>query len=199
MMLYAGKRKRKQNHAGTTMVEMIVTFALLSLFMVAASRVISYTTTIYYQAKGSATGLEVSTMLSNKMIGMIEGAVGSPEVVKDAYTASDSIRFTDATESVVTISAQPLADSEGRQTGPYLTIHYDPAQKGAISYEETDFRYDPKAYLGYVLTNLRFQDPGEDYPDNVVKMEMTLHSEKYGDFTSVYYIKAVQSTQVQFH
>lgn len=199
MKFFYGRGRRKQNHAGTTMVEMIVTFALLSLFMVAASRVISYTTSIYYQAKGSATGLEVSAMLSNKLIGMIEGAVNSPEIVQNAYPDSDSIRFTDATESVVTISSQYVTDAKGRQTGPYLTIHYDPAQKGAVNYEETDFRYDAKAYLGFVVTNLRFRDPGSEYPDNVVKMEMTLHSEKYGDYTSFYYIKAVKATQMQYH
>lgn len=188
--------KRFKQSAGSTMVEMIVTFALLSLFMVAATRVISYTTGIYHSAKGSATGLEVSTIISNKVVGMIEGAINEPEVTRRAGQISDSIKFTDATESNVVIDAQNMTVSS--HTGDYLNIHYDPASHGSIQYEETDFRYDPKTYMGYEVKELRFQNPGEEYPENVVKMTITLHSVKYGDYTSNYYIKAVNAAKIKY-
>lgn len=181
------------------MVEMIITFALLSLFMVAATRVISYTTSIYYNAKGSATGLEVSTMISNKIVGMLEGAINDPVVTANAYAGSDMIQFTDATESAVTISAQQQKKSDGTNLGNFLVIHYDEAAMGTVQYEPTDYKYDVNSYMGYEISELKFENPGSEYPENVIKLQITVHSEKYGDFSSVYYIKAVNATKVIYN
>lgn len=47
-------RKFHNKNQGLTLVEMIVTFMLIGLFMIAASKVIANTVSVYYTAKGTA-------------------------------------------------------------------------------------------------------------------------------------------------
>lgn len=194
--LKKGLAKNRIKHAGMTMVEMIVTFALLSLFMLAATRVISYTVTIYYVAKGNANGLQVSNMISSKVVGMIEGAITDPEVTIVSGSDYDSIYFTNDLESTVNITADTLPGTTDNKN--YINIHYDAVDTGANKYDEVDWRFDSKAYLGYTVSELHFENPGSDYPENVIKMTITLHSDRYGDYNSKYYIKAVNITKFNY-
>lgn len=191
--------RKKLNNAGMTLTEMIVTFALIALFMVAATRIISYVIGIYYAAGGNAHGLQVSEMISNKIVGQIEGASSAmtPAVTSDG-SGIDQLKFIDATGSNVTITASPQILADGSQDGNYLTIHYDAVTEGSIKYEAVDWRFDAKAYMGYVVKSLRFESPGSGYPDNVMKMVMVLHSERYGDYESTYYLKCINVDKIEF-
>lgn len=186
------KRYNHLNNKGLTLTEMIVSFALLALFMVAAMRVISYTIGIYYAASGSSYGLQVSNMISNKIVGQIEGAsaAADPKVVTGT-DGIDSISFIDSTGSNVTITASPQNGSDGTAEGMYMCVRYDAVTEGSIKYETVDWRFDSKAYMGYMVKELHFEDPGDNYPENVIKMTLVLHSGKYGDYTSTYYMKCV--------
>lgn len=192
------KRKlRKLNHAGFTLVEMIVSFALLSLFMVAATRMISYTIGIYYSASGHMNGMQVANMISNKIVGQIEtaSAAKTPHVNAGAE-GIDSISLIDATGSAVTITASAQEGAAPEEA--YMNISYNEVSEGSIHYDAVDWRFDKKAYLGYYVKELRFENPGDTYPDNVLKMTLTLHSGRYGDYTTVYYIKCVNATNIEF-
>lgn len=193
-----GKMK-KLNNAGLTLTELIVTFALLGLFMVAATRVISYTIGIYYAASGSARGLQVSDMISGKIVGQIEGAraAQNPKVKSDG-SGIDEISFVDSTGSNITISASPQKQADGSTQGMYMNIRYNEVTEGSVKYEAVDWRFDSKAYMGYTVKELRFEDPGDDYPDNVLKMTLVLSSDRYGDFTTTYYIKCVNVEKIEF-
>ncbi|MGN0379225.1 MAG: type II secretion system protein J [Butyrivibrio sp.] len=189
----------KQNNSGFTLVEMVVAFALLALFMVAATRVISYTIGIYYAAKGSSDGMQVAGMIANKVSGQIEGASRAMNpVVTKGGNGIDSLSFIDATGSRVTISASPQRTSDGETEGSYVNIHYDAVTEGSIQYEDADWRFDRNAYLGYVVKELRFENPGDDYPDNVLRMTLVLHSGRYGDYSTSYYIKCVNVDEIEF-
>lgn len=192
------KSNKKLNNAGMTLVEMITTFALLGIFMIAATRVISYVIGIYYAASGNSYGLQVSGMLSNKIIGQLEGACDAqtPTVYLSAGEI-DRIKFTDSTGSSITISAAPSEDSENQEVN-YLTLHYDEVSEGSIKYDAVDWRFDPKAYMGYSIKSLKFESPGSDYPENVVKMQLTLHHERYGDYVSTYYIKCIHVDKIVY-
>lgn len=178
------------NSAGMTMVELTVTFAILGLFLVAATRIISYTINIYYAAKGASYGLEVSNMIANKIVGMTEGAESMPQIKENG----EAVSFTDTTGSQVTIGT---AEQEG---GTYLNIHYEPSSYQNIEYEATDFKFDTKTYMGYEIESLVFSHPdGEGtgdgkkaYPDNVIRMELVLKSEKYGSYRTTRYMKCVK-------
>lgn len=176
------KEQKLNKNAGFTLVEMIATFALLGLFMVAASRVISYTTSVYYQAKGATYGMQVASVVSNKMVGLIEGAKAGKPKVKTTGTGKDEISLIDETGSSISITADD-----------YIRIHYDEVTEGSIKYDAVDWRFDPKAYMGYKVKELKFENPGSEYPENVLKMTLVLTSPKYGDFQSVYFIKCVNA------
>ena len=81
------KKKRILNNDGLTLIELIVTFALLGLFMVAASKVISDTVNVYYSAKSIQTGMQVSSIISTKISGEIEGALVEGVVEGDSTTS----------------------------------------------------------------------------------------------------------------
>lgn len=183
-------KPKKLNSAGMTMVELTVTFAILGLFLVAATRIISYTINIYYAARGASYGLEVTGMISGKVVGMLEGAESMPQITE----GGEAVSFVDATGSEVTITA---TDEAG---GKYLNIHYAPATYLNTEYEATDFKFDTKAYMGYEIESLVFAHPDTEgtpetdklYPDNVIRMELKLHSERYGSYETVRYIKCVK-------
>lgn len=196
------KRKRGQlNNKGVTLVELVVTFALLALFLVAATNVIVYTTNIYYSAKGATYGLEVSNMISNKIIGQLEGArVSKNPEVNDINGRVQSISFIDESGSKVTILAdeQKVDDDSKKIDGEFINIHYDEVTEGSVHYAAVDWRFDHKAYMGYTVTKLRFENPGSQYPENVVKMVLELSSNRYGSYETVYYIKCSNVEKITY-
>ena len=180
---------KKFNNKGMTLVEMIATFALMGLFMVAATRVISYTTSIYYNVKGATYGIEVTNAVASKIVGQLEGAKGlnTPTVTK-VDDNIDQIYFTDATGSDVTVSV----------IDDYLNIKYDAVTGGTVAYEEVNWRFDSKVYMGYNVKELHFENPGDEYPPNVVRMVVIVHSPKYGDFQSQYFIKCSKCDKIEY-
>ena len=50
----------KSDNRGFTLTEMLVTFALLGIFLVAVTRMISYTVTLYHETQGAALGMQVN-------------------------------------------------------------------------------------------------------------------------------------------
>lgn len=204
------KRKPvKLNNNGMTMTEMIVAFALLALFMVAATRMISYTADIYYAAKGASYGMEVSNMIANKLVGQLEGASRkqpvsfesadsegedaqtpdtNPIVRRNYNSTGDIVKFCDATGSVVSVYVE----------NGYVVIHYDEVTNGTVPYDAVDWKFDSKAYMGYVVKGLHFENPGSEYPDNVLRITMDLYSAKYGEYHSSYFVKCVNAEEIRW-
>ena len=201
MIRFLGKRIKhtKKNNAGLTLTEMIVTFALLAIFMVAATRVISYVIGIYYAASGNSYGLQVSNMVAGQIIGQMEKA-GNAQIPKITAGAGgiDSISLTDDTGSQITITAAGQPDASKTPQGMYMVMHYGEVTEGSIQYEAVDFRLDAKAYMGYVVKQFRLEDPGDAYPDNVIKMTLVLGSDRYGDYTTTHYIKCLNVEKFEF-
>lgn len=193
---------------GLTLVEMIVTFMLIGLFMIAASKVIANTVSVYYEAKGTANGMQVSAIIASKIRGEIEGARNetiTTEVKNEDGTTSEvtqpyvmrlstdttlggqnetsgynKIEFTDAQGSHVYI---------GVNENGYLVVHYYPVVVASGEVKSTDWVFDQKAYMGYSIKELKFTQPGGNYADNIIYMSLTLHSSRYGDFTYTEYIQ----------
>lgn len=193
---------------GLTLVEMIVTFMLIGLFMIAASKVIANTVSVYYEAKGTANGMQVSAIIASKIRGEIEGARNdtiTTEVKNEDGTTSEvtqpyvmrlstdttlggqnetsgynKIEFTDAQCSHVYI---------GVNENGYLVVHYYPVVVASGEVKSTNWVFDQKAYMGYSIKELKFTQPGGNYADNIIYMSLTLHSSRYGDFTYTEYIQ----------
>lgn len=201
-------RKFHNKNQGLTLVEMIVTFMLIGLFMIAASKVIANTVSVYYEAKGTANGMQVSSIIASKIRGEIEGArnatittevknedgttseVTLPYVMQlstdaalggqNETTGYNKIEFTDAQGSHVYIGV----NEEG-----YFVVHYYPVVIASGEVKDTDWVFDKKVYMGYSIKELKFTQPKGDYADNIIYMSLTLHSPRYGDFTYTEYIQ----------
>lgn len=190
-------KKAIVNNKGTTLVEMLMTFTLLAIFMVAGTRVISYTIGIYYTAKGNVNGCQVSNILYEKISGQVENAINeqTPQVLSDG-----SLRLVDKTGSEVVIGLTPPDELNRR----FLDIHYvesgEEGEEGRV--EATEWLFDEKMYLGYSIKTLRFENPNETspgmYPENVVRLNLVINSPKYGEFTTNYYIKCYNCDKVEF-
>lgn len=191
------KKTEKLNNKGVTLVELIVSFALLAIFMVAAMRVISYTVNIYHAAKGATYGLEVANMVSNKIVGQIEGATAAKTpTVTTMPDGNDAISFVDATGSAVTVSTAKVTINGTPKS--YMNIHYDEVTEGSVKYDAVDWKFDAKAYMGYTVKKLSFEKLNDNYSDNVTRMTMELYSDRYGDYTTEYYIKCSNVPEIKY-
>ncbi len=196
---------------GFTMVEMIVTFALLSIFMLVVTAVVSNIVNSYYRVKGETYAYQVADILSGKLRGEIEGAKynnGAPSDIpvlgiSTESLIGDTISLYDKTDTHVKIGLEDRSDGSGYKD---LYVHYfdivyasDPDKDR----NATVWKFDESAYNGFGITELRFAkadklgtvyDDGfayddymarvadDTYPENVIAVFMTLKSPKYGEY-----------------
>lgn len=202
-----GRKQRQLNKdTGFTLVELIVCFALLGIFMVCAMLIISSVMGIYYHAKGVDTVRQVADMVATKVVGEIEGAVTGADVndteVSGIGSTVDSritagameymaigddgsyIDFYDRTGSHVKISV----------VDDYLDIYYYPVVvdggTGTKPGRGVDWTFDPKTYQGYKVSSMTFTHVG----GNIIRLELVIHSDKYGDYTGTQYIECYNFT-----
>ena len=191
------------NQKGSTLVEMIVCFALLSLFITSSAMIITSTTNLYYQVKGETNAKQISDIIMEKILFEIEGAKyddafdlweGDNPVVSNEW---DSISLYDKTDTGVTLKAL-----NGELLVEYAAINnsVDPTK----SRVETVWKFDRKVYNQYRIDELYFV-PGQQilsagakisdiaeykvgnlsnlkYKDNVVVVFMKISSPKYGTY-----------------
>ena len=210
------KRPAKlNNNKGMTLVELIVSFALLGLFMVAAGKVIADTVNLYYQAKSITTGMQVSNVINTKLTGMIEGALDDNSLV-DRSSDKVSIRILDGGEKIELIDKtgshiemtgyKKSTDASGAVTStPYMYIYYYPIittddEEGSTEPPVgSDWTFDKKTYMGYTIKELTFtklddiadaDDPDKGiFPGNVIRINLTISSPRYGDYSTVTYVQ----------
>lgn len=180
---------------GTTLVELIVTFLLLTIFTTGSVRLMADSMKIYNKIRTLDHAQQVADTLLDKVTGEIEGAqVNMRAKEEDAETpekeatlkilnGGKEIKLYDRTSSSITIKK----DDEG-----FLVLHYDAVkEKGEQKYKAVDWKFDPKAYMGFKIEDLTFAlDKAEaEYPKNVIKVELTLAADGYGDFTNTRYVE----------
>lgn len=196
--------KKIKNESGFTMVELIVTFALLSLFITAAMIVISSATNIYYRGKAISAGMNVSNMLMEKITGQLESALIDPisddelrlesggvpsntaiQITKLESDKNNKIKFTDRTGSLVSI-----LEKNGK-----LVIHYyqvdtldDETGLPKKMYDDVDWKFDESVYMGYSLSKLTFQQANHNYIPGTIRVDITLHHPVYGDYSCTEYV-----------
>jgi Tfp pilus assembly protein FimT len=185
------ERKKQSNNKGFTLVELIVTFVLLSLFLVAATMVISSIVRLYYQARGITYARQVSGIVMNKIVGELEGArsSGINQTSEAIVIAPDNsaIEFIDRTGSHVNMKTMTKDGAD------YFALHYyavpSATGSGANQYEAVDWTFDSKAYMGYEVTSLTFSKAEPQFQSNVIKVELTIASERYGSYDTTEYVQ----------
>lgn len=189
------RRRKHFGKAGTTLVELIVTFALIGIFMTAAASMLTSSLRLFTRMQSTSRAILVSDNLLDKITGEISaaktfnsnseqdgyyfwlepGVEQSRWIVFQNRNASPIALF--ASESTATGKADTAAMGEGQLFLKYYKI------SGAEEYrdqEEIDWHYDSRIYMGYKISDLHFsiEDP-EDHPD-VVRVDMTLTHTKTG-------------------
>lgn len=188
--------KYKQNrNKGFTLVELMVTFALLGIFMVAVVRIISYTVTIYHVAKSADYGLEVSGEIGDKVSGIVSSMrtdidmsvndiTGNGDTTKLPCVRDGAFYMLDYTGCPVCISN----DDDG-----YLKIVYFKENEDK-TYTQAPWYFDKKAYMGFKIQDFELSVAGSEYPDNIYTLKVTLHSSRFGDYSSTRYIRCIAQT-----
>lgn len=206
-------RKRFKN-SGMTLVEMIVSFALLSLIVAASTVIISNVTTLYYKVRGENYARQVSDIVMTRITSEIAGAKYSrknissnPSIASD----SNSIELYDKTNTRLIISVS----NEGILNIIYPEI--DDKIETENSRVAVEWKFDKNIYNGFVIEELKFAQPSKnknagiaegygltginssDYPDNVVAVYMKLKSPKYGEFSMYKYVRIYEAEGESFN
>ena len=211
-------RNPLKNKKGVTMTELIVTFALISIFVVLTGQVIASAMGIYHKIQSVEYGKQVSDTIMNKIIGELSGAQVVPLNSVDTTTAmrilkpeeddSNSIEFCDHDGSRVKITSgtpknytyNDSADAESASSypadnpanwGSQLIIHYYAVRSGVgeTLRQPVDWTFDRNMYQGYHIEKLTFSRADyTEYPWNIIKVELKLASEVYGLYETTRYV-----------
>ena len=207
-------RIQKKNN-GSTMVEMVVTFALLSIFMVSAAVIIGTVTNLFYRIKAETYAKQVSDIVLEKVTSEIEGAKYNskteslnPKILNEADVESDygvAIELSDKTDTRIRISADVKTDSNPESDG--LIIHYFAIErvKDSESFESVDWKFNSSVYNGFSISELTFVRGDKlkdysgktaygltsngDYGKNVIVVLLHLNSDRYGDYYTYRFVK----------
>lgn len=200
--------KGYKNKRGVTLIELIVTFALISLFTVLSCQLLSTAFGVFYRIQYLNYGMQVSDTLMDKIGGEIEGAlvgVTRPGIDNEPdadgehtlIIRGDSIDFYEKTGSHIKIrSGVPdYKDEYVDKNFNQLVIHYygvTSVKEGTevkVIYDAVDWTFDKKMYLGYQIKELKFTQPKGDYEDNIIKVELEISHSKYGEYKSTRYVE----------
>lgn len=213
-----GMRKRKQKHnykikqvlktkQGATLVEMVVTFALIAIFFAGISTLLYRAMETYHQIRGLNYAEQVSDTLMDKVAGTISKAnPSSPDGIEEQYTMSiyengTVIQLYDNTSSPIAITTTHArnnvkdgsevlsAREDYRQRENQLLLYYYKVK----DYDAVDWTYDNAMYMGFHIKSLTFHQAdasGVTYPENVIRIDLALESNQYdGTFTSTRYVE----------
>jgi type II secretory pathway pseudopilin PulG len=185
------KTKFKQNtlnERGTTLVELIVTFALISIFAVGMMMVLSNAITVYTQMETYQRQIQVADTVLDKIEGELERAqvMGtSEEDVSICILNSNQVIFFDPDQRKVSLDCE---------NGGLHILYEDKNQEGSSCV----FAFEPEVYMGFEIKELSFSlNDTKEYEKNIICVKITLCHDVYGTFETVRYVKCYNFTTEQ--
>ena len=201
-------RIRLIDDRGTTLVEMIVCFALLAIFISAATVIIVAMTSLYYEVKGELYAKQVSDIVIEKISSEIDGAIyidgdtsNNPRIDDDINNnKGTSISLVDKTDTSVMLSVE-----DERLVIEYMDIV--DSEDSSNDRNATTWKFDENVYNGFAVSDFelirgdgleseesKIRDYGidgslDDYDDNIILVLITLDSPKYGEYKSYRFVK----------
>lgn len=162
-------------------MELVVTFALISLFTLATCYIAARAIGVYQQFRAVQMGNQVADLVLEKIEGTLSGAQavsGSGSHQKALTIAEDgtAVELIDRNWNQVVVTSGELPDGKHG-----LILHYEGA-------DASDWYFDSKAYLGYEVSALTITQAGEGYPDNVLHVSLTLERKNFGSFQTERYL-----------
>ena len=188
--------KPNRRNAGTTLVEIIVSFALLGIFMTAAAMVISNIANSYFTVKGETYSKQVTDILFEKTASAIEGAKYSDTMDNIKPAVSDNyskITLRDRTGTKVSIYAE---DGEIR----FFYAQINDETDSSKNRDATVWRCDDELYNGFSIQNLYFV-PGNELSTfgNAEEYGMNTNNCEYGDDVIVLFMKMKHQKYGYYH
>ncbi len=204
-------RRRAKNkivfssNAGTTLIEMLVCFMMLAIFLTAAFSVISHISKQYYQVKGETYGKQVSDILLLKIQSELEGAKsGADEILIDndsSKVAGNAMTFYDRTNTLVELS---VVDN-------YFQVKYfkvEDSTDPSKNRNENIWKYDENVYNSFYIKDLKFiradslteadktlaksygANIGDgEYNNDIMLVLLDIDSHHYGEYKTFRFIK----------
>ena len=196
-------RKLQNTNKGTTLVEMIVCFALMAIFVSAAAAIIASVTNMYYQIKGETYGRQISDIVIQRIVGEVEGA----KIIRGGQEPKIDINY-----SSISLCNRTDTNTKVYSEGNELLIDYQGYTNKTGTRKSTTWKFDERVYYGYEVEELLFisgedigttstegikthlQNYGLDadnlsYDSNIVLILLTLKSGKYGTYRTVRPVK----------
>ncbi|MCR4847204.1 MAG: prepilin-type N-terminal cleavage/methylation domain-containing protein [Eubacterium sp.] len=206
------KKSAFLNNKGFTLVEMIVTFALLSIFIASAAVIIGTTTSMYYDIKGENYSKQVTDIIMEKIESEIDGAFY--DSAKEASNLRiQTVSRDDTEESLDAGKAVVLSDKNGAKIKMFaengeLVVHY--FDVGSL--KATDWKFDKNVYKYFSITDLYFvrgdkldtfsnaadyglTDYGT-YGSDVIVVFLKMHHPVYGDYKAFRFVKMYNASGI---
>lgn len=208
------RKLNKLNNSGFTLLETMIGFVLLGIILVAASQVIASSTEVYYQTKSVSYGLQASQAILTEIRGEIEDAQSnsllkynnSESKFEKKYSDKDvyvelSDKSGDNYKTIEFIAPNgdqikfSLTESNGKMVfkktinSAYTSRFSYGIYKQPIEKEYTSLEIG----MGYTIKDIKFSLISK-VSDNlnicncpVIKIELTIENEKWGDYSAVDY------------
>lgn len=158
-------RKQKSDNRGMTLAELIVTFALMGIFLAAVAVVISSSVLIHSELTGTMYAQSVSETLLDKIAG--ELAAAQPTGTK-AMVVGRALKEGEDIGAGVS-----FFDREGRKAGFFV-------EDGLLVMQsDENWKMDENAYMGYRITEMQINRLNKE---NVLEAVITIRNLKT-DFT----------------
>ena len=209
------KLKLKNNcikNKGMTLIEMIVSFALLALFLASAAAIIGTITGMFFEVKRENYARQVTDIILEKVESEIDGAEYKEDAVGEnlriqSSAGADTGGSLDLGDTII------LSDKTGTKVKVYadsgeLIVYYYPIGE---SYSATNWKFDKSVYNYYTVEELLFvrgdkigefgrasefglTNPGT-YGKDVVGVFLKVHSPEYGDYYAYRLVKMYNYTE----
>lgn len=165
-----------RSRRGATLVELLVTFALLAIFLMSAAAVLTPATRVYLNLKYQSYAQSVSDILLERVCGQIASASADEMVISDD---GGKISFSDSKASPMYIAlSSSCVPDEGNEdvASGFLLLHYRTiyySDDGSrVLWNAVNWKYDLNAYQGFEIESIHFEPVGD--AKRAVKVELTL-------------------------
>ena len=170
----------KKNRTGATLVEVMVTFALIGLFLLAATTAVSAAMNAFYRMEAISRAIVVSDTILDKAEGELSGAMADgASLCLGGSTEGDgwwsTICFYTANGSPVRMQSEDAGDGKGKFSLYYYPVQDTSGTDTSGNSSGTDWTFDEKFYQGFWVTQLSFRWNGTvESPDNIIEIKLSL-------------------------
>lgn len=206
--MFKRKHNNRIDNKGTTLIEMLVCFMMLAIFLTAAFSVITHISKIYYQVKGETYGKQVSDILLTKIQSEVEGAKTGEDVIyidgDTSKTVGTSMKFYDKTNTQVELSTN---NNVFQIT--YFGYKDETDPTGKSDRVTNIWKFDKNVYNSFYIKNLTYVKASTigsgtnkslaesygisasdgEYGDDVMLVLLELDSHHYGSYKTYRFVK----------